>query len=172
MQDVEYYLEHFDAPDFCFSPDAEFPVCNGEKGVYSADLISDVLNGNIVAFEGGVASNAVPDLAHCVIKADAAALPAADRITVSDAGNGLARIEAKGKAGHAASPAGTINAIGLVVDYLLDNGLCTERKTNTCACCASSLPPPTAAPSALPATTACSIPSPSSAAPSAWRKAG
>ena len=128
MQDVEYYLEHFDAPDFCFSPDAEFPVCNGEKGVYSADLISDVLNGNIVAFEGGVASNAVPDLAHCVIKADAAALPAADRITVSDAGNGLARIEAKGKAGHAASPAGTINAIGLVVDYLLDNGLCTEKE--------------------------------------------
>ncbi len=124
MGDVEYYLHNFPAPDFCFSPDAEFPVCNGEKGVYEADIFSPVLHGCIVDFAGGVASNAVPDLAHCIVKADAAALPAADRITVESAGEGLARIEARGKAGHAASPAGTVNAIGLIVDYLLDNALC------------------------------------------------
>ena len=32
MQDVEYYLKNYPAPAFCFTPDAEFPVCNGEKG--------------------------------------------------------------------------------------------------------------------------------------------
>ena len=128
MEDVEYYLKNYPAPDFCFSPDAEFPVCNGEKGVYSADLISNVLNGNIVEFEGGVASNAVPDLAHCVIKANASQLPAKERLTITEAGEGLARIEAKGKAGHAAFPAGTINAIGLIVDYLLENKLYAESE--------------------------------------------
>lgn len=129
MGDVEYYLEHYPAPDFCFSPDAEFPVCNGEKGLYSADLISNVLNGTIVDFKGGVASNAVPDLAHCVIKANIAELPQKERITFSDAGEGLVQIEAKGKAGHAAFPVGTINAIGVIVDYLLENNLCNQEET-------------------------------------------
>ena len=31
MQDVDYYLKNYPAPAFCFTPDAEFPVCNGEK---------------------------------------------------------------------------------------------------------------------------------------------
>ena len=38
------------------------------------------------------------------------------------------RIRGWGKGGHAAMPAGTVNAIGLIVDYLLDNGLCTEEE--------------------------------------------
>ena len=128
MQDVEYYLENYPAPDFCFSPDAEFPVCNGEKGVYSADLISNVLNGNLVDFQGGVASNAVPDLAHCVVKASLENLPQKENISLSTAGEGLVRIEGKGKAGHAAFPAGTVNAIGVIVDYLLENNLCTPEE--------------------------------------------
>ena len=28
MKDVEYYLKNYPAPVFCFTPDAEFPVCN------------------------------------------------------------------------------------------------------------------------------------------------
>ena len=35
MHDVYYYAEHFAMPAFCFTPDAEFPVCNGEKGGFS-----------------------------------------------------------------------------------------------------------------------------------------
>lgn len=31
MHDVDYYAEHYPMPAFCFTPDAEFPVCNGEK---------------------------------------------------------------------------------------------------------------------------------------------
>ena len=30
MADVKYYLKHYPAPVFCFTPDAEFPVCNGK----------------------------------------------------------------------------------------------------------------------------------------------
>ena len=32
MEDVEWYLEHHDAPAFLFTPDGEFPVGYGEKG--------------------------------------------------------------------------------------------------------------------------------------------
>ena len=42
--------------------------------------------------------------------------------------DGVARISAFGKGGHAAMPAGTVNAIALVVDYLLDNRLCSEEE--------------------------------------------
>ena len=38
------------------------------------------------------------------------------------------RIRGWGKSGHAAMPQGTVNAIGLVVNYLLDNGLCNETE--------------------------------------------
>ncbi len=31
MHDVDYFAAHFEQPAFCFTPDAEFPVCNGEK---------------------------------------------------------------------------------------------------------------------------------------------
>lgn len=62
MEDVEYYLHNYPAPVFCFTPDAEFPVCNGEKGHFGAKLVSPVCGGLIQEFEGGVANNAVPDL--------------------------------------------------------------------------------------------------------------
>ena len=47
MNDVEYYLKNYPAPVFCFTPDAEFPVCNGEKGHFGAELVSPVCNGEI-----------------------------------------------------------------------------------------------------------------------------
>ena len=38
------------------------------------------------------------------------------------------RVRGWGKSGHAAMPEGTVNAIGLVVNYLLDNGLCNDAE--------------------------------------------
>ena len=64
MQDVEYYLEHYRAPLFCFSPDANFPLCNGEKGIYHGRMLSNVPMENIVDIRGGFAPNAVPDKAE------------------------------------------------------------------------------------------------------------
>ena len=40
MHDVDYYLANYPAPVFCFTPDAEFPVCNGEKGHFDGKLVS------------------------------------------------------------------------------------------------------------------------------------
>ena len=82
----------------------------------------------IVDFTGGTVGNAIPNLAEATVVADASTLPAAERIEVSDAGDGRARIVATGIGGHASKPAGTINAIGLLVDYLLDNGICSDSE--------------------------------------------
>ena len=127
MEDVEYYLHNYPAPVFCFTPDAEFPVCNGEKGHFGAKLVSPVCGGLIQEFEGGVANNAVPDRASALVKADIVGLKNAPNITLEPEGEGV-RIRGWGKAGHAAMPEGTVNAIGLVADYLLDNGLCNEAE--------------------------------------------
>lgn len=127
MADVAYYHKHYEDPAFLFTPDAEFPVCYGEKGGYDGTITSkpiDECARVIVEFEGGAATNAVPGVAHAVVKADASQLQGTDRIKVSDAGDGLAKLEATGKGAHASTPDEGINAIGLIVDYLLENGLC------------------------------------------------
>lgn len=129
MADVAYYRQHHDDPLFLFTPDAEFPVSYGEKGHYDGSIRVPVSpKGRIVEFTGGAASNAVPGTASATIRANAADLPAAERLTVSDAGEGLARIEAAGKSAHASTPEQGVSAIGIIVDYLLENDLCDEAE--------------------------------------------
>ena len=40
MDDVHYYRAHHADPAFLFTPDAEFPVCYGEKGIYHSLMTS------------------------------------------------------------------------------------------------------------------------------------
>lgn len=129
MRDVAYYLEHYDAPAFLFTPDDMFPVCYGEKGGFDGLFTSQKFeDGAIIDFTTGDAStNAVPSQATLVVKADASALPAADGIEIS-AVEGGAKLVATGRGGHASMPEGTVNAIGMLVDYALANGLCTEAE--------------------------------------------
>lgn len=128
MGDLDYYLAHYEQPAFCFTPDAEFPVCYGEKGIFGGELTTGAISGNIVEFSGGVAHNVVPDRAYALVKADASALSDTENVKISKEENGLCRISAFGKGGHAAMPAGTVNAIALVIDYLLANDLCSESE--------------------------------------------
>ncbi len=125
MGDVPVYLERCGEPAFCFSPDADFPLICGEKGVYQGEFRSNeaIAGPKLVELDGGTVANAIPGLATALVRADAAELPAADRIEVEAAGDGLARVSAHGKGGHASLPAGTVNAIGLLARYLLANGL-------------------------------------------------
>ncbi|MBM6775104.1 Sapep family Mn(2+)-dependent dipeptidase [Olsenella profusa] len=124
MGDVPRYLGRYPEPLFCFSPDADFPLICGEKGLYSGRFTSGVVAGEkIVELDGGTSSNAIPGNAVAVVRADAGSLPAAERIAVEGAGEGLARVTATGVGGHASMPAGTVNAIGVLARYLLANDL-------------------------------------------------
>ncbi len=130
MSDVEHYQSLFEDPAFLFTPDAEFPVCCGEKGRVGGTFVSNRFeDGRIVAFEGGTVSNAVPGRASVSVRADASSLPEAEGIDIEDAGeSGVARLTAHGIGGHASLPAGTKNAIGMLVSYLLDNGLASDAE--------------------------------------------
>ena len=123
MSDVHHYLENHADPDFLFTPDAEFPVCNAEKGQFGATFVSSKIDGGrIVSWSGAEASNAIPSQSICELAIDADELPApvenADRLEITALDNGHAQIFAHGIGGHASMPEGTINAVGLIVSYL------------------------------------------------------
>ncbi len=123
MGDIEYFAQNCPQPAFCFTPDAEFPVCNGEKGIFQGWLRSEKLEGRLLKFEGGVAMNAVPDQAAALVAAPMSALPPMEHITLEADGPERTWVRGWGISGHASIPAGTRNAIGLVADCLLKSGL-------------------------------------------------
>ena len=123
MHDVDYYAEHYPMPAFCFTPDAEFPVCNGEKGGFNGELVSPKFeNGIITAFEGGVAHNAVPDRASCTVQVGAGALVQTEGVTFEAGEGGATVIRGWGKSGHAAMPEGPVNASSLIVNDVTGEG--------------------------------------------------
>ena len=121
MADVHYYLAHNPAPLFCFSPDADFPLCSGEKGICHGRIVSAAPAEQIVSWSGAEAANAIPAAARALVHAEK--LSSTDAVSARPAGNGLWALEAKGVGGHASHPAGTVNALGLLVDYLLENNV-------------------------------------------------
>ncbi len=132
MGDVKYYLDKFPQPEFCFSPDADFPLICGEKGIMEGHFTSNCTVGGegsaIVSIEGGTVPNAVCGLAEAVVRANLADLPQREHIELVAEGEGLVRITAHGKGGHASLPEDTLNAIGLLAHYLLDKGLVNEAQ--------------------------------------------
>ena len=74
--------------------------------------------------QGNVCLLYTSDRASCLVKADFASLSEREGITLEEE-NGAVRIRGWGKGGHAAMPQNTVNSIGLIVNYLLDNHLVT-----------------------------------------------
>ena len=126
MKDVEYYLENYPAPLFCFSPDANFPLCNGEKGIFHGKFVAEKPLENIVDIRGGVAANVIPDKAEAVVRAKA--LSSTGRVDVKETEPGLWQLTAHGIGGHASLPEGTLNANGVLVQYILDNSIAGENE--------------------------------------------
>ncbi len=119
--DLEYFVTVRKPPMFSFTPDSEFPVCIGEKSILGVEVEFDGLPESIKELHGGTVSNAVPGAAYAVVDTDKE-LQSTDNVTVSKCENGF-RIESKGKSAHAAMPEAGVNAINLLVSYLIDNGI-------------------------------------------------
>lgn len=104
MQDVDWYLAKRPAPEYSFVADCGFPVCCGEKGHAQVTFVTkDRLDG-IVSLQAGTVANSIPAKAEAILE-----------------GGEILRTEGIG--GHAAFPAGGLNAL-----YLL--GLELERRWN------------------------------------------
>ena len=118
MGDVEHYLANYPAPLFCFSPDAEFPLICGEKGIWHGEMVSKIAPENVIEIKGGVAANAIPASCTALVKAET--LESTEDVTAVREG-AYWRLNAKGISGHASIPEGTKNANGVMIDYLLTN---------------------------------------------------
>lgn len=135
MEGLAYYQEKVPDPDFGFTPDGEFPVINGEKGIAGFDLVkkldlrkSDGLT--LRKLSGGSASNMVPELARAVVnstekgaydlirqKAETFREETGYDLKIKGTGKSL-EILATGKAAHGASPSLGLNAISILMAFL------------------------------------------------------
>ena len=120
MADLDYYLANYKAPLFCFSPDADFPLCNGEKGIFHGKVVSWLPMKRVKDIRGGVAANVIPDQAEAWVEAEK--LSSTERVTAQRVGD-CWHLTARGIGGHASAPEGTVNAIGVLVDYILEQGI-------------------------------------------------
>lgn len=121
---VHYYAKEPEAP-MTFSPDAEFPLTNVEKGQFRGILTAkfDKTEGvkDLVEFNGGTTTNIVPGKAYAIISADFNdddIRVLADEVTketgvsfeIAGNENGL-KINAEGKGAHASLPEDGNNAV-------------------------------------------------------------
>lgn len=72
---MKYYIAHDEIPTMGFSPDANYPIINSEKGILTFTLKTDFDTSkdegiHIVSFKGGERPNMVPDYAECTISGD------------------------------------------------------------------------------------------------------
>ena len=132
--DMDYYFQHEEAPDFGFSPDAEFPIINGEKG--NVRLTFRGGNGadyKLESFKSGLRENMVPGTADAVVTAasadEAASLAASFETFIKQEAkiSGNAELSDKtvtfhvvGKGAHGASPQSGINAATFLATFLND----------------------------------------------------
>lgn len=130
--DMDYYFEHvgLPLPDFGFSPDAEFPIINGEKGNISTYLHLPATNGgaaNLHSFTGGLRENMVPESATAVLSGDlpdlAEKLAAFQTIhglsaSVEPLADGKVQVTVIGKSAHGSTPEEGVNGATYLAAFL------------------------------------------------------
>lgn len=135
--DMDYYFQREKAPDFGFSPDAEFPIINGEKGnvtIYAHFKGTNSGEYVLESFEAGLRENMVPGTAKALVTVPSTKI--ADKMKVAfDAfvktepisGNlevtgTKITISITGKGAHGASPQSGINAATFLAIFLDNYG--------------------------------------------------
>lgn len=132
---MDHYLENMPKPDYGFSPDAFFPVLNGEKGILEFKIAAKLKRTTVKGLElrklsGGNAVNMVPDRARAVVHdddpkrydriremAEQYEMTSGYQLSVRKMGKSL-EISAKGKASHGSTPERGVNAISILIGFL------------------------------------------------------
>lgn len=129
------YVEIAGQPDLGFTPDGEFPLINGEKGILTFDLAQKLSKSatkdglRLTKLEAGTASNAVPAQAKAVLAADdniynlvkdrlnQYVVETGHDIKAKKQGSSLV-IESRGVAAHGAHPHLGLNAVSIIMEFL------------------------------------------------------
>lgn len=128
---MKHYFSKMDAPTMGFTPDADFPVINGEKGIIVFDLKHQLANNNrdfkVIDIKGGSAPNMVPDTAVATFE-----VQEVDRLveifntykekndkplSIEVDGN-IVKVTTKGVSAHGSTPEKGENAISYLMKFL------------------------------------------------------
>jgi dipeptidase PepV len=127
---MDHYLNTAETPDFGFSPDAYFPIINGEKGNATVNLNFKGENGKdyqLLSFDAGLRSNMVPQDAKAVVKLENAEVVANrfEEFIENEPVTGEASIKGEeleitvvGKSAHGSTPEHGINAATYLATFL------------------------------------------------------
>ncbi len=134
-QDLRHYAQCVKMPDYGFSPDAEYPVINTEKGGCGIGIVA--IGGDeeeacipVYAMHAGERVNVVPGIAWAEVGTANVSVPEMEKslselditVHVKDLGGGRARIEAEGQSAHASTPDKGVNAIAVLMHALTHLG--------------------------------------------------
>lgn len=122
-QCMDYYLAHEELPSFGFSPDADFPIINGEKGNQSLYVHfrgnTEGGKNQLISFDAGLRENMVPQDATAVFTSQEAERIEKDFFTFIENNPITGTIEVEedkvtiqvvGKSAHGMNPAAGVNA--------------------------------------------------------------
>jgi succinyl-diaminopimelate desuccinylase len=140
---MHYYFKHEKAPTMGFTPDADFPVIYGEKGIIVFNLEQKIHSNDcdsikIVDLKGGNAPNMVPDYAEATLEVEN--IDSFDEkykeyikekkypITINIENNQV-KVMAEGISAHGSTPEKGENAISYLMDFL---GYIFEGKCDIC----------------------------------------
>lgn len=149
--DIEYYYKIEKEAPMTFSPDADFPVINIEKGGLHSNFESKFEEDNtlprIISMKSGVKVNVVPDKATSVIEGfsekeinkycEAISKKTGVKFTITEDNSGKHIISAKGSGAHASTPEKGCNALTGMLNLLASmpfaasegfNRLCAVQK--------------------------------------------
>lgn len=125
---MDRYFKTEPMPDLGFSPDATFPIINGEKGQYTVYLDFTDRDETLVQFTAGQRENMVPaeakaqlkGVALADLKAEAEAYNDEEPVEITlEESDGMVLVQAKGKAAHGSNPQHGENAATHLARFLL-----------------------------------------------------
>ncbi|MFV0557020.1 MAG: dipeptidase PepV [Lactovum sp.] len=131
---MDHYMKHEEMPKYGFSPDAEFPIINGEKAIIAVKTSFPTVEGEatlkLESFKSGLALNMVPPTAAAVVSGDVSSLEASfNDFLAKNELTGSVKIEGKqasfelvGKGVHAMDPTVGVNAATYLAAYLHQAG--------------------------------------------------
>ena len=127
---MDHYLDVAETPDFGFSPDAYFPIINGEKGNTSVQMTFQGSNGDqakLVSFQAGLRANMVPQDAEAIVEIDHPEEIAKkyNEFLENTPVSGEAKVDGKqvtftliGKSAHGSTPEHGVNAATYLATFL------------------------------------------------------
>ena len=130
MEDLKHYEKKVGLPDMGFSPDANFPLINTEKGIMQLTLHAPMADDRLLEIASGTRCNIVPNLATALLAGDWREA-AADAFDVDDEDcqletelvDGNTRLAVTGVAAHASCPEKGKNAAKMLIAVLNKLGI-------------------------------------------------